>query len=174
MIRSKLYCHTISSNIVVHKCPAISLPYIMEIPLNNPQTINIRGVSQPYTVRVTAMQANHCPGSVMFLFEKLKAGGEVDIRILYTGDFRFEGDSFLSCTESLHAANKPLVVDEMYLDTTFLSEDYPTFPPRREAELRVWQLTRDWVGRNRSGQAKFVVLLHLPARFVVFNVINIV
>ena len=52
------------------------------------------------------------------------------------------------------------------------SEDYPTFPPRREAELRVWQLTRDWVGRNRSGQAKFVVLLHLPARFVVFNVIQ--
>ena len=52
------------------------------------------------------------------------------------------------------------------------SEDYPTFPPRREAELRVWQLTRDWVGRNRGSQAKFVVLLHLPARFVVFNVIQ--
>ena len=98
VIRSKLYCHTISSNIVVHKCPAISLPYIMEIPLNNPQTINIRGVSQPYTVRVTAMQANHCPGSLMFLFEKLKAGGEVDIRILYTGDFRQDYCTVLYCT----------------------------------------------------------------------------
>ena len=90
VIRSKLYCHTISSNIVVHKCPAISLPYIMEIPLNNPQTINIRGVSQPYTVRVTAMQANHCPGSLMFLFERLQeAEEEVEPKLLSLASLLF-------------------------------------------------------------------------------------
>ena len=42
--------------------------------------------------KVTAVPANHCPGSVMFLFERLdglKHSTNVARRILYTGDFRF-------------------------------------------------------------------------------------
>ena len=39
-----------------------------------------------------AVPANHCPGSLMFLFETLSRDDEdiIDYRILYTGDFRFE------------------------------------------------------------------------------------
>ena len=37
---------------------------------------------QPVTVTVTAIDANHCPGSAMFYFEGYFG------RILYTGDFR--------------------------------------------------------------------------------------
>ena len=59
----------------------------------------------PSSLRVTALDANHCPGSVMFLFEKLRAdGGEVDLRVLYTGDFRLEdGRDFKTCTSLLHS-----------------------------------------------------------------------
>ena len=86
--RSKLVCTTISTNFVVQKYSDMIIPFPLEIGLGKPLTFSIQNVSQPYTLRVTAMDANHCPGSVMFLFEKLSAGGEVELRILYTGDFR--------------------------------------------------------------------------------------
>ena len=40
---------------------------------------------------MTAVPANHCPGSVMLLFERLEEGQGAGVarRILYTGDFRF-------------------------------------------------------------------------------------
>ena len=91
-IRSKLICSNISANIVMEMCKAdrtnVTLPFIMDILHDKPQMFSIQNVAQPYHLRVTAMDANHCPGSVMFLFEKLSTDGEVDLRILYTGDFR--------------------------------------------------------------------------------------
>ena len=37
----------------------------------------------------------------------------------------------------------------MYLDTTFLSQDYPTFPSRAEATQKVFELCSKWIGKNR-------------------------
>ena len=68
----------------------------------------------------------------------------------------------------------PLVLDEMYLDTTFLSRDYSTFPSRKKAVEEVWRLCSEWIGQNkvlRSGARKgelndkFVVVLHTSARW---------
>ena len=118
---------------------------------NSPEIIKIEKVAEPYSLRVTAMDANHIPGSVMFLFEKLGVDGQVELRILYTGDFRFEDEkTFMTCTSSLHSDRKPLVLDEMYLDTTFLSKDYPTFPSRKEAENKVFELCKEWIGKNKA------------------------
>ena len=152
----------------------LSMKHISEIYVNSPEIIKIEKVAEPYSLRVTAMDANHCPGSVMFLFEKLGADGEVVLRILYTGDFRFEDEkSFRTCTRSLHSDKKPLVLDEMYLDTTFLSQDYPTFPSRAEATEKVFELCSKWIGKNRVPTRgvnkgvmddRFSVLLHMPAR----------
>ena len=53
------------------------------------RTINIDTLTM---LKVTAVPANHCPGSVMFLFERLdglRHSTKVARRILYTGDFRF-------------------------------------------------------------------------------------
>lgn len=104
-----------------------------------------------YKLRVTAIPANHCPGSVMFLFETL-VDGSVGYRILYTGDFRFE-DVELSSIRSLHqstseAVPRPLAFDEMYLDTTFCHPKYKSFPKRSEARGKIWEIVHGWVRKN--------------------------
>ena len=66
-------------------------------PMTEMRSISCRWSSTNYTLmemmlKVTAVPANHCPGSVMFLFERLdglKHSTNVARRILYTGDFRF-------------------------------------------------------------------------------------
>ena len=73
-------------------------------------------VDQPVLVEgvtVTAMDANHCPGALLLLFE-LPDGR----RILHTGDMRWD-----ECMKSYAAiAGRP--IDELYLDTTFCDPRY--------------------------------------------------
>lgn len=80
---------------------------------------------------------------------------------------------FKSCTGLLHSDQRPLVLDEMYLDTTFLSPDYNTFPTREKATERAWDLCSEWIRKNRvltRGPRKgmmtdnFAVVFHMSAR----------
>ncbi len=104
-----------------------------------------------------------------FLFEKLE-DNSVSRRILYTGDFRLEGvplPSLSALHEGREEAASPLQIDEMYLDTTFCSDEYPTFPARQEAINRIWDLVQDWIRKNglykkKKEKGKHVVLFHLP------------
>ena len=85
---------------------------------------------------------------------------------MYTGDFRYE-DVELSSLSGLHSVvgGDPLPIDELYLDTTFCSRQYPRFPPRAEALERIWEIARDWIRKNgmyRNQRGKHVVLFHLP------------
>ncbi|XP_023328032.1 protein artemis [Eurytemora carolleeae] len=130
--------------------------------------VHVYDSKEIYNLRITAIGANHCPGSVMFLFERLDEEGNIIKRILYTGDFRFD-DSALSQLHSLHdRSGQPLPLDEMYLDTTFCSPHYKSFPTRREAESKIWDQCDKWIRRNgllRNTRGKHVILLHLPARY---------
>ncbi|PLB51032.1 p450-domain-containing protein [Aspergillus steynii IBT 23096] len=86
-------------------------------------------------VQVTLIEANHCPGSALFLFEKTtESGASIKIqRILHCGDFR------ASPTHVQHPLLRPEIVDSAtgrsrqqridacYLDTTYLSPKY-AFP----------------------------------------------
>lgn len=86
-------------------------------------------------VQVTMIEANHCPGSALFLFEKaVSYGSSTRIqRVLHCGDFR------ASPQHVQHALLRPDVVDaktgkswqqkidSCYLDTTYLSPKY-AFP----------------------------------------------
>ncbi|XP_054264729.1 uncharacterized protein LOC128987747 [Macrosteles quadrilineatus] len=73
---------------------------------------------------VTLLEANHCPGSVMFLFQGTFGN------ILYTGHFRY------SPTILDHPMLKSLIeneaVDMLYLDNTYAAENCE-FPSRQEA-----------------------------------------
>ena len=85
-------------------------------------------------VTVTMIPANHCPGSSLFLFEKLVGGRRIH-RILHCGDFR-------ACPahvshpelrpETVHAISgktNQQKIDVCYLDTTYLNPRY-SFPPQ--------------------------------------------
>ena len=74
---------------------------------------------------VTAIDANHCPGAVMFLFEGYFG------KILYTGDFRWSDqmEADLFCCNLGH-------LDVLYLDNTYCSPKC-VFPSREEAKTQI-------------------------------------
>ena len=72
---------------------------------------------------------------------------------------------------------KPKQLDELYLDTTFCSNDYLTFPSRKSAEDAVWELVDGWVRKNgmyRHQKACHVVLFKLPAQYGSEAILNAV
>ncbi|CAN2391491.1 telomeric loop formation [Pristimantis euphronides] len=79
------------------------------------------------TVSVTLIDANHCPGSVMFLFEGYFG------TILYTGDFRYDS-SMLACPPL-----RNLKVDVLYLDNTNC-DPAQRLPSREEATEQIKEL----------------------------------
>ena len=99
---------------------ALTWDHISPIYENSPKIIKIEKVAEPYSLRVTAMDANHIPGSVMFLFEKLGVDGQVELRILYTGDFRASPD-MESYPEFWQLDFR---VDTLYLDTSYCRPEY--------------------------------------------------
>lgn len=76
---------------------------------------------------VTALPANHCPGSVMFHVERDGVGS-----VLYTGDFRLD-DGVRRALAGLPP------VDTAYVDCTYSDQRY-SFPPQEEAVRRVVEI----------------------------------
>jgi len=102
------------------------------LPLAPGEHVTIRdGVRR---ARVRALDANHCPGSLMFLVEW---EGQM---ALYTGDFRLN-DQIRSLAARLRG------IDLLYLDATY---DHPryVFPPQGEAVNQVLSLIRGRQGRR--------------------------
>jgi len=180
-INHKLYCSEISKNFVLEKY-RIPVRAIHVLNNNEPHTLHSYDGDEIYFLQVTAVPANHCPGSVMFLFERLEGlrhSTKVARRILYTGDFRFDHASGKFVTPelaSLHdGQGKPLPLDELYLDTTFCSPLYKTFPTREEAQEEIWRLCKKWVTKNgmyKDTRSKHVVLFVLPAKYGYEGILN--
>lgn len=107
---------------------------------------------------VTCLNAGHCPGSVMFLFEK------ADKLILYTGDFRINPADF-SKIIPLHFRSGsellPKKLTKVYLDTTFLNLSFATFPTRKESITIMCNVIKDWLMRS----SKNVVILECSALY---------
>lgn len=110
-----------TANLIIHML-AVDPIWIHPLPLDAPTIIpNTGGVC------VTLIEANHCPGSCLFLFEgqqTVDAGDSVFkspfigssriFRYLHCGDFR------ASPRHVLHPAVKGKHMDHIYLDTTYL------------------------------------------------------
>ncbi|GMY29092.1 DNA cross-link repair protein SNM1-like [Fagus crenata] len=110
----KIYCSSITARLVNMK---IGIPWdrLEVLPLN--QKINITGID------VTCLDANHCPGSIMILFEP--PNGKA---ILHTGDFRFGQE--MASTSVLQTCP----IHTLILDTTYCNPQYDF--PKQEAVIQ--------------------------------------
>lgn len=98
------------------------------LPLNTATELELGPKS---TIRVTLLDANHCPGAVMFLIE---GDGRA---IIYTGDIRAEPwwvNSIVQNPILLPYTCGLKRLDCMYLDTTFATHDLPyrEFPTKAD------------------------------------------
>ncbi|KAL1195083.1 DNA cross-link repair protein SNM1 [Cardamine amara subsp. amara] len=108
----KIYCSLVTAKLVNMK---IGIPWEKLEVLHLGQKVNIAGID------VTCFDANHCPGSLMLLFEP--ANGKA---VLHTGDFRY-------CEEM---SNRLMgsQISSLILDTTYCNPQYDF--PKQEAVIQ--------------------------------------
>ncbi|KAJ7117736.1 DNA repair metallo-beta-lactamase-domain-containing protein [Mycena epipterygia] len=125
-----IYCSEGTANLIIHML-SVDKKWVHPLPMDVSTAIpNTAGV------HVTLIEANHCPGSCLFLFEgpqTVNAGDSAfkspfvgsykTFRYLHCGDFR------ASPQHTSHPAVKGKHIDHVYLDTTYLDPKY-TFPPQ--------------------------------------------
>ncbi|KAM7221581.1 hypothetical protein V8F06_002972 [Rhypophila decipiens] len=125
-----IYCSKVTGSLVKTQLKTAA-KYVVELEFDEKVPVpNTNGVY------VTMIPANHCPGSSLFLFEKVLSGGRTQ-RILHCGDFR-------ACPEHIaHPSLRPNLfdavegrikqqkIDVCYLDTTYLNPRY-SFPPQED------------------------------------------
>ncbi|KYQ52561.1 Protein artemis [Trachymyrmex zeteki] len=106
---------------------------------------------------VTFISAGHCPGSVMFIFEKTNK------LILYTGDFRINPSDYRKI-KSLNYYKDftvfPKKFDNVYLDTTFLI-DFIHLPTRIESINVMCKVVKEWLDES----PRKVVILECSALY---------
>ena len=128
-----IYCSRVTANLVKQQL-RVNPKYV--IALEWEEEREVPGTSG---VTVTMISANHCPGSSLFLFEKVigKGSSPKKQRVLHCGDFR-------ACRTHLeHPLLRPDVLDAVsgktkeqkidvcYLDTTYLNPKY-AFPHQED------------------------------------------
>ena len=151
-----IYCSHVTANLVRQQL-RVDPKWVVDLDFD-------RKVEVPGTqgVDVTMIPANHCPGSSLYLFEKVLGKGKNPKvqRVLHCGDFR-------ACPAHVqHPRLRPDIVDAVtgknvgqqkldvcYLDTTYLTPKY-AFPSQEEvikacADMCV-SLSKDRVDENDS------------------------
>ncbi|CAG8491430.1 7620_t:CDS:2 [Acaulospora colombiana] len=125
-----VYCSVVTGNLVIQQL-RVNDRYVKRLPMD--EEVEIEGTG----VKVTLIDANHCPGSVLFLFKDKLANGET-MRYLHTGDFR-------ACPRQiLHSAIRQPAnpeIDVLYLDTTYLNPSY-SFPAQELVVNAIIQLVK--------------------------------
>ncbi|CUS07416.1 unnamed protein product [Tuber aestivum] len=134
-----IWCSRATANLVRMKL-RVDPQYVREFPFEK-WTDVVDGI------RVRGLDANHCPGSMLFLFEQDWAEKRGKQRILHCGDFR------ASAKHLNHPLLKPgksgvkgKKLDSVYLDTTYLDPKY-AFPSQKSVINACEELC---VGLNRE------------------------
>ncbi|CAA93588.2 DNA 5' exonuclease [Schizosaccharomyces pombe] len=109
-----IYCSEVTGNLLINVMH-VDEQYVKRLKLNQPY--NIMGIT------VYVLDANHCPGSAMFVFETLQSNQTR--RVLHCGDFRASKDHVM------HPVLREKTIHKVYLDTTYLNPKY-TFPPQAD------------------------------------------
>ncbi|CAH2051150.1 unnamed protein product, partial [Thlaspi arvense] len=125
-----LYCSRTTASLFPSRFPGFDLSLLRVVPLSSWRSLSLRSPSSGSAVRLhfMAIDAHHCPGSVMFMFR-----GDFGC-FLYTGDFRWERDDVAAdeARTTLAGAISEFPVDILYLDNTYCNPIY-SFPSRQVA-----------------------------------------
>ncbi|KAL3935950.1 MAG: hypothetical protein SGBAC_008637 [Bacillariaceae sp.] len=122
-----IYCSVPTATLVSQQL-GVDKKFIHPLPMLTPTVIQSR--NKPITV--TLLDANHCPGAVMFLFEVGKK------KILHVGDFRWNQEIMMQ-QAPLRALQRE-ALDELFLDTTYCDPKYclPTQEEAIQATIKVF------------------------------------
>ncbi|XP_029429530.1 5' exonuclease Apollo-like [Rhinatrema bivittatum] len=123
-----IYCSPLTAKILQLKIQ-VNSEWIHPLEEGVPHKLNLDNFGKE-TLTVTLINANHCPGSVMFLFEGYFG------TILYTGDFRYTPDMLR--WSPLKNRKK---IDVLYLDNTNCNPNR-LLPSRQEATRQIKELIR--------------------------------
>ncbi|XP_055311764.1 uncharacterized protein LOC129574191 isoform X2 [Sitodiplosis mosellana] len=132
-----LYVSNITGRLVVEFIK-VEEQYIRYLDINTPILVE--------DVEVTALDANHCPGAVLYLF-KLKTGK----CILHTGDFRASPDM----EEYPEFWNNQ--IDTIYLDTTYLSSKYE-FDTQSDSINTIVKYCQEFIKSSTSSSGKHLII----------------
>ncbi|KAM6217576.1 5' exonuclease Apollo-like [Rhynchocyon petersi] len=125
-----LYCSPITAHLL-HRRLQVSKQWIRALEVGESHVLPVDEIGQE-TMTVTLINANHCPGSVMFLFEGYFG------TILYTGDFRYTPSMLkepaLRLGKQIHT---------LYLDTTNCNPAL-VLPSQQEATHQIIELIRKY------------------------------
>ncbi|CAA2981385.1 5 exonuclease Apollo [Olea europaea subsp. europaea] len=132
--RGLLYCSRDTAKLFPTKFPDFNLSLIRVVEIGCWHSLSLVSPNSgsATTVYVMAIDANHCPGSLMYLFR-----GEFGC-MLYTGDFRWEKSSNtveVGRTMLLNAL-KNEKLDILYLDNTYCNPRF-SFPSREVAAREI-------------------------------------
>ncbi|RKF61068.1 DNA cross-link repair 1A protein [Erysiphe neolycopersici] len=128
-----IYCSRVTANLVKQQLrvdPKYVVPLEFEKKFKIPETPD---------VYVSMISANHCPGSSLFLYEKITDTGTSSRsqRVLHCGDFRAcpahisHPQLMPDVLDSITKQYKHQKIDVCYLDTTYLNPRY-AFPPQEQ------------------------------------------
>ncbi|KAG2219689.1 hypothetical protein INT45_001861, partial [Circinella minor] len=136
-----IYCSKITANFLRQELD-INKKYIVALPMDQDYALNS-------FVNVCLIDANHCPGSVLFLFKVFRSDGST-VRHLHTGDFRANPRM---CLHPLIRQPENDILDTLYLDTTYLNGQY-SFPAQEDVIKAACDLAERCVsgeqGKNKS------------------------
>lgn len=125
-VGARIYCSATTKELLSRKWPTLGR-HVKELEVGETHSILLTANSR---VSVTVIDAGHCPGAVMFLFD-----GPMG-RVLHTGDFRRED---LTTREALPTALTRAPVDVLMLDNTYANPKC-TFQGRREATREIVEM----------------------------------
>ncbi|CAF0851124.1 unnamed protein product [Brachionus calyciflorus] len=126
--KNKMFCSKITANLVLKQIKVDS-KYITPLELNKFSNI----YENDDSIQVLPIDANHCPGSVMYLFRFKKTGKYV----LHTGDFRASNE----LVQNFIARNYR--IDTIHLDTTYCDSYYKFVPQSKIISIGVDLVRRE-------------------------------
>lgn len=143
----KIYCSNTTANLICN---------IMEVNPNTVQRVTVGETIRIKGARVTFMDANHCPGAVILLFE-LDSG----LNHLHTGDLRY-------CPAmKLYPALQNVKIDRLYLDTTYAHPKH-TFMAQDESIAKIVNLAKEFIAQNPEDGIIFISAYNLGKERVIF------